>query len=160
MEGQVVTEVTEVDPQNPTSYILSVGKMWQRGGSLLQGYWWRSGQTYHLTKEDSEHTIRVQEIASNSFGESDPAYSGGNWDGIEVAGTCETQTLRCLLLAVRLSSGSSHRRGGGMGGGLGLNTPISGNFATLTVRKSFSLISHLHYPGYCLRRHHPSKSGR
>src|SRR5205823_1300793 len=73
-QGQTLTETHGTWTNEPTSY----SYQWQQCNSLGEGCLPISGaisQTYVPTAADVEHTLRVQETASNSGGASSPASS-------------------------------------------------------------------------------------
>ena len=90
-QKQTLTEAHGTWSESPTSYRYQ----WEacdRSGTSCSEIAGATGQTYHLTKSDVGHTIRVQETASNAAGTSNPASSAPT--GLVVLSTASATVTR------------------------------------------------------------------
>jgi hypothetical protein len=142
-QGQSLTESHGAWSNKPTSY----SYQWQRcdsAGNNCQAISGAMGQTYTLTVADVGSTIRVQEIASNSEGESAPQVSvptavvqaapAGGGGGGSTGGGSSTGSGTA-------SGGGSTGSSGSTGSGSGSGTSDGGSTATISSAQIVALLT-------------------
>ena len=107
-QKQTLTEAHGTWSESPTSYRYQ----WEacdRSGTSCSEIAGATGQTYHLTKSDVGHTIRVQETASDAAGTSNPASSAPTGLVVPSTGSAtvtRVQTSHAVVRAIVRCRGS------------------------------------------------------